>query len=716
MKKQFLLASVLSLTLLGSCGINNSSSSVNDSTSSSEKISSSNPISSSTSQETKYSIKTIQNLSEDFFTIENTVKADDHFKGNEEVTLTLDAGTILSNGFTTESKHLDHIYINVNGVNYKPAFSDGVTFSNKVDVTFPMPKEDVDIVACYSTQQHLKEDGYSIELVDSPNVSLYGIDSREKYDYIDCFFMTASGFKITSISYAIGTNDYTEITSDSAGGVYYSKESDGVFALKVRPNGQNLIGNVKVKVSGLIHNYHNISYTGLDEDYINKEESTIPDNGLESDTVRIWLFAKNGCYVSSVSLSNVLEENILENSNGVVSFIMPDSDVSVDIAISLNPTIEVSSTSHVTSASIYDSIDYRNAITNIAPNNTFDVLPVLEEGYLLIGGYINGENYIDFSTAISTRYLHFTMPEGISKATISFKVGQQRNITIADSANGSLEMTSGSTATSGETASFKIKPSSGYNIDKIKLTDSNDNDLDTTVTFDAIQGQFIMPDSDVKIVASFKKDEDAKDNYSVLAVTSSDEYIVKDNNFTDLTKATEYKSGSTLFFTVANDSGNSFWIYATMGENQIINQQADEDPDTGEYGFQKSFTVNGDIKICVSDTEANAKALATKDTTVKFSVLAKVSDADEFTVKDYKYKDLTANGITYEKDSTLGFTVTDDYGESFWVVTYVDNVITIDKQATEDPDSGEYTFQASFAVTGNVVIKIASTSAAAKAL
>ncbi len=105
-----------------------------------------------------------------------------------------------------------------------------------------------------------------------------------------------------------------------------------------------------------------------------------------------------------------------------------------------------------------------------------------------------------------------------------------------------------------------------------------------------------------------------------------------------------------------------------------------------------------------------------KDTTVKYSVIAKVSDSDEFTVKDYQYKDLTQAGITYVKDSTLGFTVSDDLGNSFWVVTYVNDVITIDQKATEDEESGEYSFSTSFAVTGNVKIKVASTQAAAKAL
>jgi hypothetical protein len=713
MKKQLLLLSVLSLALLGFCGEKLSSTSKDHTSSSSPKISDS---SSTSKEKTKYSINSIKNLSTDFFTIENTVKEEDQFVSGATVKLTLDSGTILSDGFTTEASHLSHIYINVNGINYKPSFAAGVTFSKKVDVTFPMPEANVDIVACYSVQQHVKADGYSVSLVDSPNATLYGVDSNEKYDYLDCYFITKSGFKITSLSYAIGESEYQDFNEDTASGVYCSEIGDGFFGLTVRPNGKDLLGDVKIKVIGKVHSSHAISYTSLDEDYIIKSDSTLPSKALESDTVNISVFAKSGCYVKNIVLSNVPADNILSNEGNTASFIMPDNDVSVSVATALNPTIEIGNSEHVSSAKIYDSIDMRNEITSVAPSETFDIYPTLEENYLLLGGYINGENYIDCSTYLSARYLHFTMPKDITKANVTFKVGLKRNVTIAASENGSIALTSSSAVAFNDKVAFTITPATSYTIDTIRLTDSSDVDLDTAITFDEIQGEFIMPDKDVKIVATFKKNSDSQDKYTVKAITSSDQYTVKDGNFKDLTAGEELNSNATFFFSVANDDGNSFWVYATMADKQIINQQAKEDEDTGEYTFQKSFNVTGDVKIYVSDTEVNAKALVNKDTTVKYSVIAKVSDSDEFTVKDYQYKDLTQAGITYVKDSTLGFTVSDDLGNSFWVVTYVNDVITIDQKATEDEESGEYSFSTSFAVTGNVKIKVASTQAAAKAL
>jgi hypothetical protein len=145
---------------------------------------------------------------------------------------------------------------------------------------------------CYSVQQHVKADGYSVSLVDSPNATLYGVDSNEKYDYLDCYFITKSGFKITSLSYAIGESEYQDFNEDTASGVYCSEIGDGVFGLTVRPNGKDLLGDVKIKVIGKVHSSHAISYTGLDEDYIIKSDSTLPSKALESDTVNISVFAK----------------------------------------------------------------------------------------------------------------------------------------------------------------------------------------------------------------------------------------------------------------------------------------------------------------------------------------------------------------------------------------------------------------------------------------
>lgn len=156
--------------------------------------------STSTSVVTTYAVKKVLNLSPDFFTL--SVKEKDTYQAGT-YTLTLTAGTTLSEGFQASSNHLDHIYVTVNDTLYKPTFATGVTFSKTVDMTLTMPAADSEIVACYSVQQHLKTDGHAISFETNDKVKAYGVSSTEKYDYIDCYAVCDPSYKITKAEYRL---------------------------------------------------------------------------------------------------------------------------------------------------------------------------------------------------------------------------------------------------------------------------------------------------------------------------------------------------------------------------------------------------------------------------------------------------------------------------------------------------------------------------------
>src|SRR5574344_1475424 len=165
-KVVFVLAATL---LLAGCGsVTQSASSTptsSDAASSSatSSLAASSVISSSSSSSSvaaKFIVTSVQTLSPDFFTL--SVKEGNEFEGKSQITITLTAGDNLSSGFEATSSHLDHIYVYVNDVCYKPVFPEGVTFSKTVDIQVTMPESDVSIVACYSVQQHTKADGHSV--------------------------------------------------------------------------------------------------------------------------------------------------------------------------------------------------------------------------------------------------------------------------------------------------------------------------------------------------------------------------------------------------------------------------------------------------------------------------------------------------------------------------------------------------------------------------
>ena len=75
------------------------------------------------------------------------------------------------------------------------------------------------------------------------------------------------------------------------------------------------------------------------------------------------------------------------------------------------------------------------------------------------------------------------------------------------------------------------------------------------------------------------------------------------------------------------------------------------------------------------------------------------------------YGVIDSEGIQVANGTTLYISVTDDYGEPFWVGVKIGDSVQY-FEAQEDEDTGEYTFGRSLVFNANAVIKVGATKSA----
>ena len=590
-----------------------STSATSTSATTSSAASSSNPTSSSaagssvssSSVSAKFKVTSVQTLSPDFFTL--SVKEGDEFEGKGQVTITLTAGDNLSSGFESTSNHLDHIYVYVNDVCYKPTFPDGVTFSKTVDIRVTMPEADATIIACYSTQQHLKTDGHSVSFEEDANVKAVGVLSTEKYDYVDFHAICADTYIITKAEYRLAkdtTKTWVDIPFDNAN-TTITKVANGHYEVAVRPDGKDLSDDVVIRFAGENHTKHSISYSGLDEDKYMVDESLLPVSALDGENVTVSVFAKTGVYVKTLTPTGIPSENINYSDTSSIQFTMPKADVSFAITFGDAMTITTVTNANIDSVSYYtDDPSYSESVTTAVPGNSLYVVATAKSGYLFTGASINGGEKVAISNEAGLVYALLAVPADAEAISVTLYADVSYTATIATSTNGAITMdrTSGKYA-AGESVSLTVSPATGYVLDTITIAKSDGTASGVSATIDAATGNasFDMPSFDVQIAATFKVDPDAANKVTITSTYDADEYIVtistSDTTYTDnpftITKNTS------LYVSVSDQSGNNFHVTITIGTTAVVDTNATADEDTGEYTFGQSIKATDNTTIVV---------------------------------------------------------------------------------------------------------------------
>lgn len=585
-----------------------SSSSISSSSSTgvSSNSSSSTSSVSSTSASAKYQITSVSDYSEDFFTL--SVKQGDEFEGGSKKTITLTAGTTLGENFAASSGHLDHIYVYVNGVCYKPVFPEGVTFSKTVDIEVAMPEKDASILACYSVQQHIKTDGHSVSFEENANVTPLGVLAREKYDYLDFHAICAETYLITKAEYRLAkdtTKTWIDIPFDSSL-TAITKIAYGHYEVAIRPNGAELTDDVVVRFTGETHTEHTITYNGLDEDKYMSDSSAPPTSALNGESVSVSVFAKTGVYVKSLTPTGIPSENIVSQTLSKIEFTMPDADVSFAITFADAMTITTMTNANIATVLYYtDDPGYSESVTTAVPGNSLYVVAKAKSGYIFTGASVNGGEKVGLSDEAGLSFALLSIPNTATAINVTLYAEASHTSSIVASTNGSIAMDRiGGTYAAGETVALTVTPTSGYILDAIAITKTDGTASDVSATIDVATGNasFVMPDFDVKVSATFKVDPDAGNKVTVTLTYDMDEFFVtvtsSGENYED--KIFTVTKNTSVYLSVNDDCGNNFHVKVMTGTTTIIDADATADEETGEYTFGKSFQITGDTTITIA--------------------------------------------------------------------------------------------------------------------
>ena len=154
----------------------------------------------------------------------------------------------------------------------------------------------------------------------------------------------------------------------------------------------------------------------------------------------------------------------------------------------------------------------------------------------------------------------------------------------------------------GETVSFTVAVPTGQKLDNVTATDANGANV--PVTMDGTYGTFTMPDADVTVTATFKE-IDPSEQVTITAIYDEDQYRVYSQSeayYGPITSdGINIPTGTTLYISIQDDYGEPFWVGVKIGDDvQYI--QAQEDEETGEYTFGRSFvfSANSVIKVGAS--------------------------------------------------------------------------------------------------------------------
>ncbi len=224
----------------------------------------------------------VANLSPDFLSVSG-IEENQTLTPGETATLTLTAGPILSTGF--QDYHFEHLHIHINDQIIIPEAPQDYTPANEIKIPFTVPAEDCDIVVCYSAQQQMIDSGFTMTLEDNPDVKLYGVSPDAHYKYFDAYLLVNEAFVITSAEYKMGNGEWTAVDGSVGCSISADNNLPNLYKIVIRPDYQNVTGDVTLRVSGEQHHRYNISWNNALAQDLDLEKSTLPKQAIDGDEV-----------------------------------------------------------------------------------------------------------------------------------------------------------------------------------------------------------------------------------------------------------------------------------------------------------------------------------------------------------------------------------------------------------------------------------------------
>ena len=543
----------------------------------------------------------VMNLTPDFISLSGIEEGAENEAGTK-LTLTLAPGEILSSGFS--AVHMEHIHIHVADTVYMPEFPAGLQeeYVQSLNLEIEVPDTDYEVVACYSVQQKLSENGYTMYLEENEDdIRLYGVSHEKQYSYFDCYLLTPDAYTVTGMEFKVGDGGWRDINETDGCSYGRSELVDNVYRVSVRPDWQDVTGDVTIRVHGEQHGRYGIAWKNAEEQYLDMEKSIFPSEAIDGETVTAELWVNDEYYLDSAE-SSVDGTEIEMISRAYLQFEMPASDISITLNILEKIPLSCTESGHVTEAGFYDADDiFYGVPTGMAvPGEFVWLFASAEEGYKPIKAVLGTGETFDFSYYAPGMYMaEISVPENAKELTASVEIAAACTVSAAEGLD--IIFNEGNLYAQGETVSMSIHVPSGQRIKDVTATDSQGGDI--PVTLDLPYASFTMPAYDVTVDVAYE-DINAGEDVSVIACFDSDIYDVSSstNYDWDFSEGFTVTKGSTFYLSVYNYYGENFHVGVKVGENLTV-YSADFDDMMWEYSFGKAIVADADVVIKVAATE-----------------------------------------------------------------------------------------------------------------
>lgn len=540
----------------------------------------------------------VLNLTPEYIALSGVEEGVDYNPGST-VTLTLTPGEYLNQSFS--DVHMEHIHIHVNDKVYMPTFPEtGSESADEVTVDIEIPSGEFEVIACYSVQQQLSGTGYTMKLEGESPVRLMGVSEENKYKYFDCYLLAPDAYVISNVQFKMGDGEWQNV--NDVMGCSFSQSYNGVvglYTITVRPNYEDVTGDVLLRLEGEQFGRYNIQWENADETYLDLASSVLPATAVEGENVTAEIMVKPDYYLKSASASvDGVELSI--NWGAYLKFVMPAEDVTITLDVAEKLLLNYTASANITKAEFYDADDmyYGVPITKGVPGGKVYLFAAAADGYKPLKSKLATGETFDFVYYMPGTYMsEILIPEDAESVNVSVEAVKAYTV----SGNQNIVFNGGNIYAEGELVSMSVYVPEGQKVKNISATDSNGQPVH--VDLDLPYASFVMPASDVEVSVEYEELNEG-DMVSVVAYYDSDIYdIYSSTNYDwDFAEGFEVVKGKTFYMSVTNYEGGMYYVGVKIGENVTI-YPAQFDDMMGEYSFGKSLVADDDVVIKVGATE-----------------------------------------------------------------------------------------------------------------
>lgn len=563
----------------------------------------------------KVQINEVLNLTPDFIGSVKGAESGQSYETGDSLTLELTPGETLMSGFYAGL--MEHIHVHVGDTVYMPEFPEtSEEYVQSLSMKVAVPAKSFGIVVAYAVQQQLTPDGYTMRLEENNDcIVLYGVSPEQKYKYFDCYLRTPDAYTIEKVEFKVGEGEWQDVNAVNGCSFERTESLDWVYNVSIRPDYQNVTGDVSLRVKGSQHARYGIKW--LNTEYIKTDipegwqPNVLPEESIDGEQVGAQFYTIDGYYLDSVG-SNVDGLELQCVARSTVIFTMPASDVEISLNFKKKPEVSYKGGNHISSAEIYDAKDiyYGVPTSDGIPGEAVYLFVNAENGFKPSKAYVSGSDtgydFVIYGGGLD-RYQYYAeviLPENDGPFEITAETVKCYSV-LADGT--SFVLDGGKNYAEGETVTFQVYVPSGKTLSGVKATGSDGRDVQCTL--DNTNGSFVMPACDVTLTATYA-DANPETTAHISAIYDADEYRVFSQTNPYYQRITsdgfDVPAGTALYINVTSDYGTPFWVGVKIGET-VNYYKATEDPDFGDVSFGKAFVFSADAVIKVGSTEASVK-------------------------------------------------------------------------------------------------------------